>query len=52
MTPDKHQKIQEQLNNCENVISIAKQEDMLESDIRYHISAGKLKKIEPNSQIE
>jgi len=44
MTPEKLQRIQEQLNNGESVNSIAIQEEVSESNIRYHLNAGKLKR--------
>ena len=50
MTPDKLQRIQERMNKGEKINSIAIQEDTLESNIRYYVDTGKLKKIEPNSQ--
>ena len=46
--------IQEELNNGKSVNSIAKQMNIAESTIRYHINTGKFKKIreQSNSQIE
>jgi len=44
ITPDQFQRIQEGLNKGESVNSIAKRENLRESNIRYHKVRGKLKK--------
>jgi len=44
ITPVKLQRIQEGLNKWKSVNSIAIQEDVSESNIRYHLGSGKLKR--------
>jgi len=52
MTQDKIQRIQKRLDKGESINSIAIQENTLESNIRYYVDTGKLKKNESNSQID